>query len=303
MGNLATNILLSIFVVVLVAFLLIKYQSNLEGAYSKLVGEASCEASVRNHALLKLRYADFSGEINCPTTYLKIKGKNQNEAKREIADAMVDCWKQYGKGDLQLFADDSIYCAICHRITLDKDARIDGFMKYLSEEKVSGKNITYLKYLTTQRTENSEFLKSLESQKIEDSLIASQHNEYAIVFSYIKGKKYIKEYSEKAAHMAPGAGLMIFGVGLIYTSLKTSFALASVSPAAGPAAPIVLTTSIGIAHAGTAIGTITFGVGALWSYLAYEISGVPFEHIALINFVPYNAQYLESLNCKEIPVK
>lgn len=303
MGKVMTSVLISVFVLLLVVFVVIKHEATLREAYSKAVGKTTCEASIKGHAALKLKYADFSGEINCPTVRFKIDDKKEDVVKKKIADAMVDCWNQFGKGKLELFSDDSVYCAICHRITFDKNVQVKGFTEYLAKTNVPGQKISYIQYLTTAKTENSDFLNVLTNQKIDDSILASQQNEYAIIFTYIKGKKYLEEYVEKSQKIAPGVGLMVFGVGAIKASLVVSAAIVSWSPASGPLAPAVAAGATAIAGTGITVGTITFGVGALWSYLAATYSGVPFEHISLINFVPYDAQYIQSINCKEIPIK
>ena len=137
MGKLLTYFLVVIIIVLLTAFLLLKYESNLKEIYAKTVGKSTCEASVRTYAALKLRYADFSGDIKCPIVKLKIEDKNEEIVKRKVADAMVDCWDQFGKGKLELFKDDSVYCSICHRITFNKEIKFNGFMRYLAEEKPS----------------------------------------------------------------------------------------------------------------------------------------------------------------------
>ena len=297
MSKLMTYSIVSILVILITAFLLLNYEANLKEAYSKAVGKTTCEASVMGHAALKLRYADFSGEIKCPTIKLQINDKNEEIVKKKIADAMADCWDQFGKGKLELFSDDSVYCSICHRITFNKEIQIKGFTGYLANNNPSGQKISYLQYLTTEKTQNSDFLTGLSNNHIDDTILASQQNEYATIFTYIKGKKYLEEYVEKAKYITPGAGLMVFGAGLVFKSPVIAAAVASVS---GPAAPVAGVVAGGIA---VSVGTITFGVGALWSYLAATYAGVPFEHISLINFVPYDAQYIQSLNCKEIPIK
>ena len=298
MGRLLTDSLVVMIVILLTAFLLLKYEANLKEIYAKAVGESTCEASVRTHAALKLRYADFSGDINCPTVKLKIDDKNEEIVKKKVADAMVDCWDQFGRGKLELFKDDSVYCSICHRITFDKEIKFNGFMKYLAEEKLSkqakGESITYLQYLTTEKTQNSDFLNELANRKIDDTVLASQQNEYAIVFTHVKGKQYLKEYAAKAGNIAPGVGLIIIGVGTFKAGGIVGGAVSAVAtPLVG--VPVGLTIS--------SAGALLISIGALWGYAAYFIEGVSFEHISLISFIPYDAQYLESLNCKEIPTK
>ena len=98
------------------------------------------------------------------------------------------------------------------------------------------------------------------------------------------------------AYTAPGAGLTIIGLGLIYYTPAVTAAVASIpivgTAAAIPAGGLVATS-----------GTITFGIGALWNYLAWKYAEIPFEHISLISLVPYDAYSIKSLNCRELPIK
>ena len=289
MSKLMSDAIVITVVLLLVAFLFLEYDVSLKEAYSKIFGKATCEASVRAHAALKLGFADFSDEIKCPTIKLKIDDKNEEVVKKKIADAMVDCWDQYGQGKLDLFKDDNVYCAVCHRITFDKDIQVKGFLRYLADKNPKQGSISYIKYLSTEKTQNSDFLNELSNNYVDDTILASQQNEYAVIFTYIKGKQYLKDYTNKAGHLAPGVGLMVFGAGVVF----------KVAPAA-LTAPII---GIPLAAKTAAAGTVIFGIGALWSYLAVTYGGVPCEHIALVNFIPYDSQYLQNLNSREIPIK
>lgn len=279
-----TYSMVTLIIILITAFFILKSEANIRDIYSKAIEKQTCKTSVKTHAALKLRYADFSGELNCPTVKLKISDKNEDKTKKKLADAMFDCWDQFGRGKLELFYDDSVYCAICHRITFGKDIKVNGFTEYLATKQASGQKTSYLQFLTTEKTQNSEFLKELENKKIEDTMDASKNSEYAIIFTYIKGKKYLEEYAEKAKYAVPGAGVAGAGIGL------------GVAVAIGKISGIVLT-----AIAGT-VATPLLIIGGV-AFVASYYAGVPFEHIALISFIPYDAQNLENLNCKEIPIK
>ena len=289
-----TDALVVTVVLLIVAFLFLEYETQLKEAYSKVFGKTSCEASVREHAALKLGFADFSNDIKCPTVKLKIDDKNEEIAKKKIADAMVDCWDQYGNGKLDLFKDDNVYCAICYRITFGKDVQIKGFEDYLAQNNAKGTKIRYSQYLTTEKTQDSDFLNKFSNRIVDDTILASQQNEYAIIFTFIKGKQYINDYVEKAKQMAPGVGLIAIGFGVF----KAGGAIGGlVSAVATPAVGVPVGVTISSA------GALVISVGALWSGFSAYFAGVPFENIQLVNFIPYNAQYLQNLNCKEIAVK
>lgn len=294
MSKLMTYSLVFLIIILITAFILLKFQSNIKNAYAEAAAKQTCKTSVQAHAALKLRYADFSGEIKCPTSYLKINDKSEEIAKKKVADAMFDCWDQFGKGKLDLFTDDSVYCTICHRITFGKEVQINKLTEYLAAKQPQGQKISYLQLLTAEKTQNSEFLKELENKKIADTIDASKNNEYAIIFTYIKGKKYLDEYLEKAKYTAPGIGLIALGFGIFKAGGVIGAGLSAITtPAVG--VPVGLTVS--------SAGGFVMSVGALWSFLGGYFAGVPFEHISLISFIPYDAQNIQSLNCKEIPVK
>ena len=280
--------LVSVVVLLMSAVIFLMFEANLRGAYAESVAKNTCKASVRAHAALKLRYADFSGEIKCPTVKLNIDDNNENAAKKKIADAMFDCWDQFGRGSLELFGDKSIYCAICHRITFDKELKINDFTKYLESEKAPGQEIRYLQFLTTEKTENVDFLKESENRKIEDTIDASKNKEYAVIFTYIKGRENLKYYAEKAQFYLPGFGLgggaLTLGGALAFGKLGTGLIGIVISGFLVPVATTLLVA-----------GTATVVIGYFYN--------VPFEHIALVSFISYNADSLQQLNCKEVPVK
>ena len=294
MSRLVTYSMVAVIVMMISALIFFKFEGDIREIYEKSTAKQTCKSSVQMHAKLKLRYADFSGDIKCPAVKLKINDKNEETAKKKLANAMFDCWDQFGSGKLELFAGDSVYCHVCHRITFDKDVKISGFSNYLASNNAPNQKISYLQFLTTENTPNADFLKELENKKIEDVIDASKNNEYAIVFTYIKGKKYLEEYMEKAKYTAPGVGVIALGFGI--------FKLGGV---VGGGLSAIATPAVGVPIGGiiSSFGALTMAVGALWTGLAGYFATVPFEHIALTSFIPYDAQHLQSLNCKGLPIK
>lgn len=300
MGKLLTYSMVSIVVALVVAFVLFNFYGKIEEAYAEESAKQICKASVYGASKLKLQYwdlsyADFSDQVKCPTAKLSINDRNKDTAKKKLADAMYDCWGQFGEGKLDLFNDDNVYCSICHRVTFGKDVKIGGFMKYLANNKIPDGKTPYLQYLTAERTDNSEFLKAFESNKIEDNIDGSKNSEYAIIFTYIKGKRYLDDYLQKAKYTSPGIGLIALGFGII----KAGSTISAIVSGTGVGAPAGLLIQAGSLSVGGSI----MAVGALWTGVSPFISGVPFDHIALISFVPYNAESIKSLNCRDIPTK
>lgn len=294
MSKLMTYSMVSIVIILITVFILFKFEGSIKEAYAEATAKQTCKTSVYTHAKLKMRYVDFSGEIKCPTLKLTIDDKNEDIVKKKLADAMYDCWDQFGRGNLDLFSDNSVYCAICHRITFDKNIKINGFTEYLATQQAPSQKISYLQFLTTERTQNSDFLKEFENKKIEDKIDGSKNNEYAIIFTYIKGKKFLDEYLEKTKSITPGVGLIAIGFGIF-----------KAGGVIGGSLSFILTPYVGVPVGGTisSAGGLVMAVGALWYGLGAYFGGAPFEHISLISFIPYDSQSMQNLNCKEIPIK
>lgn len=287
MSKLLTYSMVSIVIILITALILLVYEGNLKKAYIEATAKQTCKTSVKTHTLLKLRYADFSGEIKCPTVKMQINDNNENIAKKKIADALYDCWDQFGRGKLELFTDNSVYCTICRRITFGKDIKVNGVMRYLALQQAPRQKISYAQFLTTERTENSQILSELESKKIVDNIDASKEDEYAIIFTYIKGKDNLNQLLEKSKFAASGLGTVALGFGFVKAGTAVGLT--------GIGAPIAATL--------VSFGAFVMSVGTLWGFVGTYLATVPFEHISLISFVPYDAESLKSLNCKEIPIK
>ena len=282
------------FLLLLVGFILLKFETNIAETYKKTADKQTCKASVQTHAALKMKYADFSGDIKCPTVKVTINDKDENVIKKQIADSMYDCWDQFGRGKLELFSDDSEYCTICHRISLDKNIKVNGFTDYLAKTNAPRQKISYLQFMTTEKTQSSDFLNDKANKKVDDTIDASKNGEYAVIFTYIKGRTNLKQFVTKATYATPGLGTIAIGFGIFKLGGIVGAGLSTIAtPAVG--VPVGVTIS--------SAGALTMGVGVLWSFLAVKFADAPFEHISLISFIPYDAPNLQNLNCKEIPVK
>jgi len=281
-------------IILLVGIILfVNFQGNLKAASMEFAAKETCKISIKETSALRLLYKDFSGEIKCQTQNIKVE--DAKIAKKEIADAMYDCWDQFERGKPDLFADDNVYCAICHYINFSENIKLSGLNNYLATQKPQNEDATYLDILSAERTENSKFLNELENSKIYDELDASKKSDYAVIFTYIKGKKYLEEYSKKIGYTQIGLGIAAVGTVVVFKGGPAAAAISSsfLTPAGGVA--------VGLFVSGA--GAMLFGAGTIWSYVAWNYAGVPFEHIASVSFIPYAPQALQALNCKELPVK
>ncbi|MBU0930126.1 MAG: hypothetical protein KJ623_03565, partial [Nanoarchaeota archaeon] len=77
----------------------------------------ACRASVELKAqtILKIPVGG-NVPLKCKSQELKITDKNQEKMKETIANAMYDCWYQYGEGKIdfiKLFSNTAVECYIC----------------------------------------------------------------------------------------------------------------------------------------------------------------------------------------------
>ena len=197
------------------------FQQRLSAEIKENTPKELCKLSVQQHAKSKIGGFDFSEEINCPTQQIIIKEdltkeKEQTTAKKTIADAMADCWEQFGEGKLDLFQGDGIFCADCSIINFEnpKSSNLNGFINYYFDTKITsgpGKGKTYSEYITGLRTKPS----------IEKDNISTSQS-YAVMFFHIKHTNYFKAISkiieENPVLFAAGVSTAgsVLAVGAIY---------------------------------------------------------------------------------------
>jgi len=88
------------------------------------------------------------------------KVKTKDETYQVLADAMVDCWWMFGEGKIEYVKrgwTHENYCSVCSQLAFDdsveniedfEDGEIDkdGFYDYLTQKKISNKDLTYSEY-------------------------------------------------------------------------------------------------------------------------------------------------------------
>ncbi len=250
--------------------------------YKETIDKEACHQSVilRNNALLK---GEFGLEIplNCKTQRIKISSTNEESIKREIADAMYDCWWMLGEGKLNFFKRDPYleyyksHCIFCTIIEFDENVQerlpeIKGMNEYLAETNIPTKNITYWQYFT-----NSEIPIVT---KAEEELGAINTNEkYAVVF-------VLSERTTLLSSVAGGTcGLIAGAKG------------AAIGSAIGSVVPV----------AGTLVGAgIGFVAGAAGCYLLQEkwqnfVNKNPGHYYSLM-LIPLNAKAIKDYGCENI---
>ena len=114
--------------------------------------------------------------LNCKTNYVCItedgtcdqmtkpeikKVETENDVYEILANEMVDCWWMFGEGKVDYIGKDylkkNLYCSICSQIAFDDSLKKEifntgefdkkEFYKYLTNNKIPNKEITYLEYI------------------------------------------------------------------------------------------------------------------------------------------------------------
>lgn len=264
----------------------------------ELTPKQICRQSVELAALSNSAGIDASADINCPTQYVEIKGRNQDSIKRKLANNMADCWWQFWEGEKELFsATPKTYCVICSVTEFeDKDETIIGFSKYLMETDVPGKNIRYADYFNGFKTSkakeivgeiDTETLGRLENERLETS------KDYAVLFVYAKGKdeiaKRVKHYFMETPEGKAGAiaGGIAGVTGGVATVTAISFFVSN------PGGWILGAGAIG--------GAVAFLLG---EEVLYRLSSdnAP-EWMSFVVFREYVPGVLQDLGCAELPAK
>ena len=165
-----------------------------------------CKASVERNAKLKLGKLRLDEEIECPRRDITVKAglreADAERAKEKIARELYICWRQFGRGRLDLFATEETYCKICSIITFEGQ-EVSGLVSYLIENDVPGYDMSYYEYLSSFHGGREGVLSpsDLESKKneiIKDGKeIDFSQGYYYVVFSYVKGENEIADLRDQ----------------------------------------------------------------------------------------------------------
>ena len=278
-GLLTIGLIILVFVILFV----IKARSSI----LSIVEDSECKDSIAAHALLvKTTGGAIVPDINCPTKYYTLSRRDEEETKKYFADAMKACWGTWGRGELQLFREGGYYCHICYVIDFkDKSKQIKGLKEYLARTPITPRSkLTYLDYLAGHASEKADpaLINEILAKSFSDTINTSQS--YAIMFVYVKGEKYIKEFFED---------MDALGLGATGGGITTGFFLGGLG-AVGLAATGVATG--GAALVMTGVATVAGGV------LGYR-SADDIDWLAVILPVVYDAPALKRIGCEISPAK
>jgi hypothetical protein len=200
--------------------------------------------------------------------------------KRALAEEMRVCWKEWLKGEEEMFEEDNgIFCHVCSIVDFKhKNKQIEDFRKYLSITNIPDGSQKYQQYLSAYMSMDvSEFrskygVSELTIEQIQDKAegvpvrtlesdeeIPDQFSdvpidtskEYATIFLYVKGmdniEKTLKFFDRVSQHeqvYVVGGGSIIVGVGIL-GALKAGGASAAVLTVTGVGAVAVPVLIVG----------------------------------------------------------
>ena len=172
-----------------ICVILFYFASKWNSAVDDAASVEKCRISVERNARLKIGELRLGTELDCPVREISI-GKNvkPEEAKEKIAREMYTCWKQFGRGKLDLFRENGVYCKVCSIIDLKTEENIDSFSEYLLTTPSPTKGLYYYDYLSSFETSRAEEIvgNSLpELNRDGEELIKDKT--YAVIFVYAKG--------------------------------------------------------------------------------------------------------------------
>ncbi|MBW2998500.1 hypothetical protein KY321_03085 [Candidatus Woesearchaeota archaeon] len=261
---------------------------------SDAVINEKCEKSVATYSQLSKRGIPVkTDQIHCPVKKTKLSS-NENKDKREMAEAMAQCWNNFGKGQLNLFSGEGLFCSVCNIFGSKEEIGINNFETYLQNNVVKGTDKTYLSYIAekTLFTEGeADDLKDYDPTKIKQlpksTITLSDSEPYGVIFISAKGK-FAKQYLKSLEDNA-GVGAVIIGVGIVTTKVgAASTAIPVVGTVAGP----VIMIAGGVTSLGGIIYTTVKTFFSENTEIYNEVVLRPYTNETLIN----------DLGCTHIPV-
>jgi hypothetical protein len=235
------------------------------------VDKETCKLSVQLFAKAKVPGFDVasSDSIKCHTETREIDTSTQEKAKKDLANAMFDCFDNWGDGELELFDTESRnknnYCIVCSKLEFTKDEKVTGLTEYLTETTISGKGKSYYQFIKgTGVSERDYGSISDENLVINDVVDASK--DYAVIFNYGKTIGWWDKAQKDA--IASSIGLILGGTSNGWT------------------------VSEYIVDGGTSTG--------------YGITKIPYletDWQAGILMIPLEDDTISQLDCSEIPIR
>lgn len=279
----APEYLVIIIIALAVIILFTAFQIKTKQAAQSKIPKSICMSSV--YASSGMQQLDiFAKDIRCPTQDIIIKKGTDAEQKRQLANALSDCWEEFGQGKLELFKESNIYCAVCHTIRFaDKGKDLTGFSDYLFNTNMlpPRSDLKYADFLAGYSTPEAEkYAADILKNKGDDTIHTDRV--YSTLFVYAKGKDSIGKLKDVLG--GPDNVAIVSG------------------GVAGTTAGIIALFVLGTNPVGwAAAGLIALGTGAIVAYNTY-IAGKT-EWMAITVLTEHTQYNLLKYQCNYFPVK
>ncbi|MEM4641261.1 MAG: hypothetical protein QXW65_01965 [Candidatus Pacearchaeota archaeon] len=198
-GAITQQVLIALIILIFVAAVLFLFLRLIP--YKAVSEKEACHQSVvlRGKSIMGVKPGQLLVPLNCKTQSIEISSMNEETIKREIANAMYDCWWMLGEGKIQFWSESAwkefaipvvgkpkSICIICSRIVFDKKIKEKNLQldmaSYIEKTKIPLKNITYLEYFTEES--NAKLPTDVEAGKI------TTDHDYAVLFMGIEGDEW-----------------------------------------------------------------------------------------------------------------
>ncbi|MFH0979053.1 MAG: hypothetical protein V1837_07180 [Candidatus Woesearchaeota archaeon] len=279
---------LKLIVILVLMLVCISVMILFEGSVSKLfassIDSTGCKANVIEHAAAHLKIVDLSSDITCPAENITLRSQ---DPKAQLADSMYKCWDNWGKGKLDLFANDGVYCVVCSWVkSKDKSMTLTGFDNYLSTTIIPGRGITYLDFLNGYETpRGKEVVGNLLEKQSQNPSVIFGDKTYSVIFVYARGDEFIKKLLVTSASTV-GLPVIIAGGIMVVAGLS------------GVGIPFVLSAgALTVAGSGTAL------LGGIEAWYEAKLRMERPDHVAFVALREYNSGQLDELGCKSLPAK
>lgn len=187
----AWKVLIPAIIVMIVMLFIVR---NIQSGAEENADNIACKASViaNSHArIANFAGGDWSSEIKCPMQKITIDSGDDEEIKKQTAEAMYTCWDNFGKGKLNIFPTelgaDEVFCALCSEITYEQTGKnIVSFMEYTVANNPVGSKLSYFEEFTGRSPTDDEITRTSSSNigGIDDYIDSDQ--KYVVVFTYSK---------------------------------------------------------------------------------------------------------------------
>jgi len=195
MANEEKTSIASITIVLIVLLILITWGTSTVMDTSK-AHDRKCQSSINTYAKLidglsEVSHGDAQRvaeeSIDCPTNRVELKGSDA-AIKKVIAEDLVQCWKNYGEGELQLFRGEGTFCSVCSLYEFsDDDGQLNGLPLYLQATQVPREEFTYAEYLAgVGNNPEAEVSERISEQNFEGGSM-DRSKQYGSILYYVKG--------------------------------------------------------------------------------------------------------------------